>query len=54
MWLALFLGGYKWYQSNLVILCGAKVLHGVGPNEDIGDLSWEIVTPQKVSPTLRK
>lgn len=30
MWLMLSLGCYKWYQSNLIILCGAETFHGVG------------------------
>jgi hypothetical protein len=35
----LFLGRYKWYLSNLVTPCGAEVLHDVGFDEDVRDLS---------------
>lgn len=41
MWLALFLGCYKWYLNNLVTPCSARTLHDIGPDEDVRDLRGE-------------
>lgn len=41
-----FLGCYKWCQSNLVAPCGAKTLHDVDRDKDVGDLMRDIITPQ--------
>jgi hypothetical protein len=39
MCLALFLNCYKWYQNNLTTPCSVEAQHGVGPDEDVRDLS---------------
>jgi hypothetical protein len=51
MWLALFLGCYKWYLNNLVIPCDT---HGTGlGKEDVKDLSGgDSDTLEKLVPML--
>jgi hypothetical protein len=36
---SVFLGHYKQYQSSLVTPYGGGVLHDMGPDEDVKDLS---------------
>lgn len=44
------LGRYKWYQSNLVTLCGSKTLHDMDLDKDVRDLSGgDCDTPESQS-----
>lgn len=38
-WQVLFLGHYKWNQSNLITSCGAKALRDINLDEDVTDLN---------------